>query len=136
MFKNPDSKSIQKVLSDSVSIAVVGISADRDKPSFRVAKYLMDSGYNVIPVNPALEEVLGEKCYPSLESVPYSVDLVDIFRRAEAVPEVVDSAISLKIPTIWIQEGIDSPEAAEKAQQAGLQVIMDLCIMKEHRKLC
>ncbi|HEX3032956.1 MAG TPA: CoA-binding protein [Bacillota bacterium] len=136
MFKNPDSKTIQKVLNDSVSIAVVGVSSDRDKPSYRVAKYLLESGYNIIPVNPALEEVLGEKCYPSLEDIPYSVDLVDIFRKAEAVPELVDSAIDLKIPVIWIQEGIHSPQAAEKAQQAGLQVIMDLCIMKEHRKLC
>lgn len=136
MFVNPDQTGIYKILTDAVTIAVVGLSADPNKASHQVAKYLMEHGYNIIPVNPTLQEVLGEKCYLSLEDIPQPVDMVDIFRKAEDVPEIVDSAIKLNLPVVWIQEGISSPSAAEKAQQAGIKVVMDLCIMKQHNKLC
>lgn len=136
MFVNPDQTGIHKILTDTVTIAVVGLSADPAKASHRVAKYLMEHGYNIIPVNPTLQDVLGEKCYPSLEDIPQPVDMVDVFRKAEEVPAIVASAIKNKVPVIWIQEGISCPIAAIEAEEAGLKVVMDLCIMKMHNKLC
>jgi len=116
------------------TIAVVGLSSKRHRPSYGVAEYLQSAGYRIIPVNPNEREVLGEKCYPRLEDVSEKVDIVDIFRRSEAVPGVIESAIRIAARAVWMQEGVIHSEAAERARQAGLTVVMDLCILKEHAK--
>jgi predicted CoA-binding protein len=126
--------SVTQLLETSKTIAVVGLSANRMRPSFGVAEYLKSVGYRIIPVNPNQEDVLGEKSYARLEDVPQRVDIVDIFRRSEFVPEVVDSAIRIGARGIWMQEGVIHEEAAEKARRAGLFVMMNSCILKEHRK--
>ena len=126
---------IAAILSSSRTIAVVGLSARRFRPSYGVAEYLQRSGYRVIPVNPGVSEVLGEKSYPTLDAVPEPVDIVDIFRRSEYVPEIVEAAIRKGAKAVWMQEGVVHEEAAEKARAAGLTVVMDRCILKEHRKL-
>jgi hypothetical protein len=115
-------------------VAMVGLSNKPDRPSYRVARYLQSHGYRVIPVNPGLTEVLGEKSYPDLASVPGQVDVVDIFRRSEDVPPIVDAAIARGIKAVWMQEGVVSEAAAERARAAGLLVVMDHCMMKEHKK--
>ena len=125
---------ITQILATSKTIAVVGLSANRMRPSYGVAEYLKSAGYRIIPVNPNQEDVLGEKSYARLEDVPGRVDIVDIFRRPEFVPEIVDSAIRIGARGIWMQEGVVHAEAAEKARNAGLFVIMDSCILKEHAK--
>lgn len=125
---------ITQVLTSSKTIAVVGLSANRMRPSYGVAEYLKSAGYRIVPVNPNQEDVLGEKSYARLEDVPARVDIVDIFRRPEFVPEVVDSAIRIGARGIWMQEGVVHAAAAEKARSAGLFVIMDSCILKEHAK--
>lgn len=116
------------------TIAVVGLSSRGHRPSHGVAEYLQAAGYRVIPVNPNENEVLGEKSYARLEDVPGPVDIVDIFRRAEFVPGVVESAIAIGAQLVWMQEGVVHPEAANHARQAGLLVVMDSCILKEHMK--
>ena len=126
---------IEEILASSKTIAVVGISDKVERPSYRVAKYLKEHGYRIIPVNPRLNEVLGEKCYRDLDSVPDRIDVVDIFRRPEDVLPVVKSAIALGVNTIWMQEGIVNEEAARIAKAAGLSTVMDRCMLKEHRKL-
>ncbi len=117
------------------NIAVVGISDDPARPSHSVASFLAGHGYNIIPVNPKLAEWEGKKCYPDLFSVPVKVDVVDIFRRPEFVPPLVDEAIKIKAKAVWMQEGIVNEEAAEKAREAGIEVVMDRCMMKEYKKL-
>ncbi len=124
---------ITELLKTSRTIAVVGLSSKRSRPSYGVAEYLQSVGYRIIPVNPNESEVLGEKSYPGLEAIPEKVEIVDIFRRPEAVPEVVESAIRIGAKAVWMQEGVMHPEAAERARQAGLAVVMDLCIFREHR---
>lgn len=114
------------------TIAVVGLSPRPDRPSYQVAEYLKDAGYRIIPVNPALEEVLGEKSYPDLKSVPETIDVVDVFRRPSDVMPVVEDAIEAGAGYVWMQEGIVNEAAAEKAKAAGIPVVMDLCIKKEH----
>jgi predicted CoA-binding protein len=131
-FNAPDD-AIAKVLKESKVIAVIGLSPNADRPSHHVSAYMKDAGYRVIPVNPGHKEILGEKCYKTLLDVPEPVDIVDIFRRPEAIPEIVDQAIQKKAKTIWMQLGIVHNEAAKKAQKAGLTVIMNKCIMVEHR---
>lgn len=126
---------IELILRESKTIAVVGLSPDPDRPSNRVAGYLQGQGYRIIPVNPAVEEVLGERSYPDLASVPGEVDVVDIFRRPEHVPAIVEAAIAKGVKAIWMQEGIVHEEAAAKARAAGLKVVMDRCMFKEHRRL-
>jgi len=116
------------------TIAVVGLSSKRHRPSYGVAEYMQSAGYRIIPVNPNEREVLGEKCYPRLEDVPEKVDIVDIFRRSETVPGVIESAIRIGARAVWMQEGVIHSEAAERARRAGLTVVMDLCILKEHAK--
>lgn len=123
---------VTQILESSKTIAVVGLSSNRLRPSFGVAEYLKAVGYRIIPVNPNHEDVLGEKSYPRLEDVPRKVDIVDIFRRSEFVPDVVDSAIRIGARGVWMQEGVVHAAAAEKARRAGLFVIMDSCILKEH----
>ena len=125
---------IAELLRTSRVIAVVGLSSKRVRPSFGVAEYLQAAGYRIIPVNPNESEVLGEKAYAALEDVPDKIDIVDIFRRSEEVPPVIESAIHVGANAIWMQEGVVHPQAAERARQAGLFVVMDACILKEHRK--
>jgi len=126
---------ISRLLRESKNIAVVGLSPKANRPSNQVARYLIEAGYNVIPVNPGQEEILGKKCYPDLESIAEPVDIVDIFRRSEDVPPVVESAIGIGARVIWMQQGIVNEEAAARAREAGLTVIMDRCLKVDHRNL-
>jgi hypothetical protein len=126
---------VAEILKQSRTIAVVGLSSKRFRPSYGVAEYMQRSGYRIVPVNPEVSEVLGEKCYPDLNSVPEAIDIVDIFRRSEFVPEIVEAAIRKGAKAIWMQEGVTHEEAARRAAEAGLDVVMDRCILKEHRRL-
>ena len=126
---------IPEILKSSHTIADVGLSTNPMRPSNGVAAYLQRVGDRVIPVYPNESEVLGEKCYARLEDVPEKIDVVDIFRRAECVPEIVESAIRVGAKTVWMQEGVVNQQAAERARAAGLEVVMDRCTLKEHRKL-
>ena len=128
-----DFSSIEDLLKRAKTIAVVGLSSNPMRASHGVSAYMQSQGYRVIPVNPQEEFVLGEKSYESLLDVPEKVDIVDVFRRSEFVPEIVDQAIQIKAPAIWLQEGVIHEAAADKARQAGIFVVMDLCILKEHR---
>jgi predicted CoA-binding protein len=129
-----EAERITELLKTAKTIAVVGLTDSPLRPSYGVSHYMRSRGYRIIPVNPNIKEWEGEKAYPSLLEIPEKVDLVNIFRRSEAVPEVVDQAIQIKAPAIWMQEGVVHEEAAEKARQAGIFVVMDLCILKEHRR--
>jgi hypothetical protein len=126
---------IAELLTSAKTIAVVGLSSRRSRPSYSVSEYMQSAGYRIIPVNPQETEVLGEKAYPDLDSVPGPVDIVDIFRRSEYVSEVVDAAIRIGAKAVWMQEGVVHDDGAERARAAGLTVIMDRCILKEHRKM-
>jgi uncharacterized protein len=130
----PAGDPVSEILKNGRTVAVVGLSNRHHRPSYGVAQYLQSVGYRIIPVNPAEIEILGEKCYARLEDIPEHVDIVDIFRRSEFVPEVVESAIHIGARGIWMQEGVIHAEAAEKARRAGLFVIMNACILKEHIK--
>jgi len=125
---------IAELLGAAKTIAVVGLSSRRTRPSYGVSEYMQHAGYRIIPVNPQESEVLGEKAYPDLASVPGPVDIVDIFRRSEHVPEIVEAAIRIGAKAVWMQEGVIHEEAAARAREAGLTVVMDRCILKEHRK--
>lgn len=125
---------VSEILKSSRTIAVVGLSSRKFRPSYGVAEYLQSAGYRIIPVNPSESEVLGEKCYAKLEDIPERVDIVDIFRRSEFVPEIVESAIRIGARAVWMQEGVMHAEAAERARRAGLLVVMNTCILKEHIK--
>ncbi len=124
---------ISDLLKRAKTIAVVGLSSSPLRPSYGVAAYLQQHGYRIIPVNPKIKGALGEKSYATLLDVPEKIDIVDVFRRPEFVPEVVDRVIELKVPVIWMQEDVVHEEAAEKARRAGIFVVMDRCILKEHR---
>ncbi len=124
---------IAELLKRSKTIAVVGLSDSPLRPSYGVSQYMQKSGYRIIPVNPAISAALGEKSYASLLDVPEKIDIVDIFRRSEFVEEVVDQAIAIKAPAIWMQEGVVHEKAAAKARKAGIFVVMDSCILVEHR---
>jgi hypothetical protein len=124
--------SVLEILKTSKTIAVVGLSSRRMRPSYGVAEYMQSAGYRIIPVNPNETEVLGEKSYARLEDVPERIDIVDIFRRSEHVPDIVESAIRIGARAAWMQEGVFHPAAAERARQAGLFAIEDSCILKEH----
>jgi len=115
------------------TIAVVGLSNKPLRPSHGVSLYMQQQGYRIIPVNPKIDSVLGERAYASLRDVPEKIDLVNIFRRSEFVPEIVDQAIALRVPAVWMQEDVIHEQAAGKARQAGIFVVMDRCILKEHR---
>jgi len=129
----PQSDPIAELLEHSKTIAVVGLSANPMRASHGVSAYMQGHGYRIIPVNPRIDESLGEKAYASLLEVPEKIDIVDIFRRPDYVEEIVDQAIQLKVPAIWMQEDVIHEKAAEKARQAGIFVVMDRCILKEHR---
>jgi len=126
---------IPELLKTSRTIAVVGLSSKRFRPSYGVAEYMQRNGYRIIPVNPFETAVLGEKSYPTVEEIPDRVDIVDIFRRSEFVPEIVQAAIRIGARMVWMQEGVIHDEAAEAARSAGLAVVMDRCILKEHRRM-
>lgn len=128
-------RTIAEILRDSGTIAVVGLSSKRYRPSYGVSEYMQRSGYRIIPVNPQETEVLSEKSYSDLDAVPGPIDIVDIFRRAEFVPEIVEAAIRKGAKTVWMQEDVIHEAAAERARQAGLDVVMDRCILKEHRRI-
>ena len=129
-----DAATIADLLRSAHTIAVVGLSNKRWRPSYGVSEYMQSRGYRIIPVNPNITEVLGEKSYGRLEDVPEPVDIVNIFRRPEAVEPIVDSAIRIAARMVWMQEGVVHQAAAEKARAAGLGVVMDRCILKEHLK--
>ena len=126
---------IRQLLNEAKTIAVVGLSSDVFRPSFGVAQYMQKQGYRIIPVNPNETEVLGEKSYGSLDDIPEAVDIVNVFRRPEAVMEVTEAAIRKGAKAVWMQEGVVNEAAAERARVAGLTVVMDVCILKEHRRL-
>jgi predicted CoA-binding protein len=126
---------MKEILLSAKTIASVGLSSNPEKESFWIVKYLQDQGYRIIPVNPTADEILGEKAYPDLESIPEKIDVVQVFRKPEDVPPVVDSAIRVGAKAVWMQEGIVHKEAAQKAREAGLQVVMDACMRVTHRRL-
>jgi uncharacterized protein len=128
-------ENIPELLRKSSTIAVVGLSGKRSRPSYGVSEYMQQNGYRIIPVNPEEKEILGQKCYKSLEEIPEHVDIVNVFRRPEFVPDVVESAIKIGAPAVWLQEGIIHDEATARARDAGIFVVEDRCILKEHRKL-
>jgi len=126
---------MEDILRTSRTIAVVGLSNRRFRPSYGVAEYMKRAGYRIIPVNPNESTIMGETCYPDLESIPESVDIVDVFRRSEYLPEIVEAAIRKGAKAIWMQEGVYHEEAARRAEAAGIAVVMDRCILKDHRRL-
>jgi predicted CoA-binding protein len=126
---------IKDILKSSKTIAVVGCSSSVWRPSHGVSEYMKRAGYRIIPVNPGEDNVLGEKCYATLEDIPEPVDIVNVFRRSEFVPDIVESAIRIGAKSVWMQEDVIHPEAAARAESAGLKVVMDRCLLKEHRRL-
>ena len=128
-------KTVRDIFEKSTVIAVVGLSPKPERDSHEVAKYLQDQGYRIVPVNPRADTILGEKSYPDLASIPEKVDVVDIFRRSDDVPPVVDQAIDIGAKAVWMQLGIVNEDAAAKAREAGLGVVMDRCMLVEHRNL-
>jgi predicted CoA-binding protein len=124
-----------EILHSSRVVAVVGLSTKPERPSHRVASYLKENGYRIIPVNPEEKEIVGETSYPDLASIPERVDVVDIFRRSEEVPAIVEEAIKIGAKAVWMQEGVVNKAAASRAREAGLMVIMDRCMRKEHLRL-
>ena len=130
-----DINTLRRLLRENHVIAVVGLSGDWFRPSYFAAKYLREHGYRIIPVNPQYQEVLGEKCYPNLRAIPDKVDVVDCFRKSDEIPPLADDAIAIGAKVLWMQIGVINPAAAEKAQKAGLEVIMDRCMKIEHGRL-
>ena len=127
-------ETIRSMLAKPKTIAVVGLSADPAKPSHYVSEYMQQHGYRILPVNPAIEEVLGERSYASLTELPVKPDVVNVFRPPAAVPAIVDEMLALGLRDLWVQQGIVNLEAAKRAEQGGIHVVMDHCIMVEHRK--
>lgn len=134
-FSNPKPEEIRALLKQAKTIAVVGLSPKPDRPSHTVARALQRFGYRIVPVRPAVDEVLGEKAYARLADIPFPVDLVDVFRAPEHVPAIVEAAIAIGAKALWLQEGVVNAEAAERAQAAGLTVVMDRCIYKDYLAL-
>jgi len=133
-MKTTATDEIGELLKRTKTIAVVGLSDSPLRPSYGVSAYMQSHGYKIIPVNPSIKGALGEKAVASLAEIEEKIDMVDVFRRSEYVPELVDEAIRLKVPAIWLQEDVIHEEAAEKARKAGIFVVMDKCILKEHRR--
>ncbi|MEK7748489.1 MAG: CoA-binding protein [Bacteroidota bacterium] len=130
-----DDATLTRILKETKTIAVVGASAKPWRDSNSISEFLLHRGYSVIPVNPNYKEVLGKKCYPTLQSVPGRIDLVDVFRNPEGVEEIVESAVEIKAKAIWLQLGVVHPRAVQKAEQAGLTVVIDRCIAVDYRRL-
>ena len=133
MASSTQTDPVTELLRHARTIAVVGLSCDPLRPSHGVSAYMQSQGYRIIPVNPQIDSCLGERAYRSLLEVPEKIDIVNIFRRPEFVEEIVDQAIQLKVPAIWMQEDVIHEKAAEKARQAGIFVVMDRCILQDHR---
>lgn len=129
---NPDQDGIRDILTNARTVAVVGLSPDPSRDSHRVAAYLQEHGYRVIPVNPKEQSILGQKAYPDLASIPEPVDVVDVFRASEHVPPIAEAAVRLGAKALWLQKGVRHDEAACRAAEAGLAVVQDLCIKVEH----
>jgi uncharacterized protein len=125
---------ITEILDRCRTVAVVGLSNDSNRPSYRVAQYLQEHGYRIVPVNPGCREILGERCYAALGDIPFPVEIVDIFRRVEAIPTIVAEAIAVGAKVVWMQQGLEEPHSAHKAREAGLQVVMDRCLKIEHNQ--
>jgi hypothetical protein len=125
---------ITEILDNHRVVAVVGLSSDVNRPSYQVAHYLQVHGYRIVPVNPGCREILGEKCYASLRDIPFPVEVVDIFRKVDAIPGIVDEAIVVGAKVIWMQQGLEEAASAHKARQAGLRVVMDRCLKIEHHQ--
>ncbi|MDR3764343.1 MAG: CoA-binding protein [Acidobacteriota bacterium] len=128
---------VRELLTGARTIAVVGLSEDTSRPAYGVAQFLQQHGYRIVPVHPTAQSVLGEKAYPTLTAAAgdHAIDIVDVFRRADAVPSLVDEVLALKLPALWLQETVVHEEAARRARAAGVFVVMDKCILKEHRRL-
>jgi predicted CoA-binding protein len=135
-FANPGPDEICRILHSIRNIAVVGLSSNPERPSFRVARAMQDHGYRIVPVRPLVREVLGEPAYADLESIPLKVDMVDVFRASEHVPAIVESCIALGVQHLWLQDGVIHEEAAQRAQAAGITVVMDRCIWRDYSQLC
>lgn len=133
-WKNPSPDEIKNILKDTKTIAVVGLSSKPERASNGVARYLIEQGFEVIPVNPVESEILGKKSYPDLGSIGQPVDLVDIFRKGEATPPIIKDALAIRARCIWLQEGVISQESYNLAQEAGVPIIMDKCVLKEHQR--
>lgn len=134
-YENPSQENIFEILEDTKKIAIVGLSPKEKRDSNKVAKYLMENGYEVIPVNPGQKEILGQTCYKSLRDIPFPVDMADLFLNPKRVPPIVDEAIEIGTKVIWMQEGVVHNESAKKATEAGVTVVMDLCTKKEHERI-
>ena len=136
MFQNPSSDEIRQFLQSIKRIAVVGLSPKAERPSYRVAAALQRFGYDIVPVRPAISEVLGQDAYPNLSAVPGQIDLVDVFRNPDEVDAIVDECIRLKLPAIWLQDGVVNEAAALRAKAAGMFVVMDRCTFRDYTALC
>jgi uncharacterized protein len=134
-MEKPSMEEMSQILKTSHTVAVVGLSSKPNRPGYTIPAYLQEQGYRIIPVNPALTEVLGEKAYASLQDIPESVDIVQVFRRSEDLPPVVEDAIAIGAKVVWMQAGIVNDQAAARAREAGLQVVMDTCMGATHRAL-
>ncbi|NCP40551.1 MAG: CoA-binding protein [Rhodoferax sp.] len=134
-INDTDTDTLRRVLRNSHTIAVVGLSAEPDRPSYRVAKYLQAHGYRIVPVNPKHPEILGEKSYPDLASIPFAVDMVDVFRKAQDCVPVAQQAVAIGAKVLWLQLGVVNDEAQQVAQAAGLTVVMDRCVKIDHANL-
>jgi predicted CoA-binding protein len=132
---NEDINTLRRILKEARTVAVVGLSANWWRPSYFAAKYMQEHGYRIIPVNPAYPEVLGEKCYASLRDIPERVDIVDCFRKSEEIPPLAEEAIAIGAKVLWMQLGVINHEAAARARDAGLEVVMDRCVKIEHARL-
>ena len=135
MVQNPSTEEIKRILSENKTIAVVGLSPKWNRPSHFAAKYMKEHGYKIIPVNPGYDKILGEKCYKTLLDIPEPVDIVDIFRRSKDVPPIVDDAIKIGAKVVWMQLTVINEEAAQKAREAGLEVVMDRCVKIEYGRI-
>jgi len=133
--QNPSNERVKEILSSFRTIAVVGLSPKEERDSNRVARYMMAHGYTIIPVNPGQAEILGEKSYPSLKDIPNKVDIVDVFRKSEAVPDIAKEAVSIGAPVLWLQEEVRHDDSAVMANEAGLEVLQDVCIKRKHEEL-
>ena len=133
--ENATTEEIKEILQNNKTIAIVGLSADEEKDSYRVAKYMKQHGYRIIPVNPKYTNILGEKCYPDLKSIPEKIDIVDIFRKPDAIPAIVEESLETGTKVIWMQLGLCSNASAEKARYAGIKVVMNKCIKVEHANI-
>lgn len=136
IFVNPNPQNICKLLGEVHTVAVVGLSPNSERPSYRVAQMLQAAGYRIVPVRPLIESVLGERAYPDLESIPFPVDIVDVFRAAEHVPAIVAGCIKLGIKNLWLQDGVIHEDAASFAHRAGINVVMDRCMARDLAQLC